>query len=101
MRRIASLGNSYRVETYDLSEEQHDIAVDMARNNKRKVGSYTLEEVDGEMVNVWIADAHSEGETEYAEFLREALAESAEIYTLNDHLGDFSQPIGEVVVYDC
>lgn len=101
MRRIASLGNSYRVETYDLSEEQHDIAVDMARNNKRKVGNYTLEEVDGEMVNVWIADAHSEGETEYAEFLREALAVNAEIYTLNDHLGDFSQPIGEVAVYDC
>lgn len=101
MRRIASLGNSYRVETYDLSEEQHDIAVDMARNNKRKVGNYTLEEVDGEMVNVWIADAHSEGETEYAEFLREALAVSAEIYTLNDNLGGFSQPIGEVAVYDC
>ena len=101
MRRIASLGNSYRVETYDLSEEQHDIAVDMARNNKRKVGSYTLEEVDGEMVNVWIADAHSEGEEEYAEFLREALAENAELYTLNDNLGGFSQPIGEVAVYDC
>lgn len=101
MRRIASLGNSYRVETYDLSEEQHDISVDMARNNKRKVGNYTLEEVDEEMVNVWIADAHSEGETEYAEFLREALAVGAEIYTLNDNLGGFSQPIGEVAVYDC
>lgn len=101
MRRILSMGNNYRIDTFDLSEEQHDITVDMVRNNKRKVGNYTLEEVDGEMANVWIADAHSEGEEEYAEFLREALAESAELYTLTDHLGEFSQPIGEVAVYDC
>lgn len=101
MRRIASLGNEYRIETYDLSEEQHDIAVDMVRNNKRRVGNYTLEEVDSEMVNVWIADAHSEGEEEYAEFLRESLSVDAEIYTLTDHLGDASQPIGEVAVWDC
>ena len=100
MRRIASLGQAYRIETFDLSEEQHDIAVDMARHNKRRVGNYTLEEVDSEMVNVWIADAHSEGEEEYAEFLREALAVGAEILTLTDHLGDFSQPIGEVAVFD-
>jgi len=101
MRRISSMGNSYRIETFDLSEEQHDLAVDMVRNNKRKVGNYTLEDVDSEMVNVWIADAHSEGDEEYAEFLREALAVDAEILTLTDHLGDFSQPIGEVAVYDC
>ena len=88
------------IKTFDLSNEQHEIAVDMVNNNKRKVGSYTLEEVDGEMANVWIADAHSEGNEEYAEFLSKALAESAELYTLTDHLGDFSQPIGEVAVYE-
>lgn len=99
MRRISSMDNDYRIETFDLSEEQHDIAVDMVSNNKRKVGSYTLEEVDGEMANVWIADAHSEGNEDYAEFLRKALAESAELYTLTDHLGEFSQPIGEVAVF--
>ena len=87
------------IKSFDLSTEQHEIAVDMVNNNKRKVGSYTLEEVDGEIANVWIADAHSEGNAEYAEFLRKALAESAELYTLTDHLGDFSQPIGEVAVF--
>ena len=90
---------SKEIKSFDLSTEQHEIAVDMVKNNKRKVGSYTLEEVDGEMANVWIADAHSEGNTEYAEFLRKALAESAELYTLTDHLGEFSQPIGEVAVF--
>lgn len=102
MRRIASLGNSYRVETYDLSEEQHDIAVEMVKGNQRKNGSYTLDEVeDREMVNVWIADAFSEGEEEYAHFLQSALADGAEILTLTDHLGDFSQPIGEVAIWNC
>ena len=48
---------------------------------------------------MFCADAHSEGNVEYAEFLRKALAESAELYTLTDHLGDFSQPIGEVAVF--
>ena len=87
------------IKSFDLSTEQHEIAVDMVNNNKRKVGSYTLEEVDGEIANVWIADAHSEGNAEYAEILRKALAESAELYTLTDHLGEFSQPIGEVAVF--
>ena len=87
------------IKSFDLSTEQHEIAVGMVNNNKRKVGSYTLEEVDGEMANVWIADAHSEGNAEYAEFLRKALADNAELYTLTDHLGEFSQPIGEVAVF--
>lgn len=93
--------NDYRIETFDLSNEQNNIAVDMVRNNKRKVGDYTLEEVDDEMVNVWIENAHSDGEEDYAEFLRKALEEGAEILTLTEHLGGFSQPIGEVAVYDC
>ena len=100
MRRITNL-DSGMVETFDLSEEQHDIAVEMVRGNQRKNGNYTLESVDDEMVNVWIADAHSEGETEYAEFLRESLAVGAEILTLTDHLGEASQPIGEVAIWDC
>lgn len=93
--------NMKEIKCYGLTPEQEGVAKDLYENNKRKVGSYSLEEVeDREMVNVWIADAHSEGEEEYAEFLRKALAEGAEIYTLTDHLGDVSQPIGEVVIYD-
>ena len=89
-----------RIETIDLSQEQKEIANDLYTNNKRQVGNYTLEEVDTEMVNVWIADAYSEGEEEYAAALQRAIADGAEIYTLNDHLGGFSQPIGEVIVYN-
>lgn len=87
------------IETFNLSAEQHKIATDMVKNNKRKVGSYTLKEVDGEMANVWIADAHSEGDEKYAEFLRNALAKDAELYTLVDTLGEFEQEIGELAVF--
>lgn len=93
--------NAYKIETYHLSEEQHNMVVDMVKKDENWHGNYSLEEVDGETANVWIADAYSEGEEEYAEFLRNALAEMADIYTLTDHLGDFSQPIGEVAIYDC
>ena len=99
MKRVTSLDNG-RIETFGLSEEQHSIAVDMVKEDKDKNGNYTIEEVDDyEMVNVWISDAHSEGEGEYAEFLRMALAKGADIFLFNDNLGGFSQTIGEVVVY--
>ena len=102
MRRITSLGNSYRVETFDLSEELHDVVVNkMVRKHRFNVGGYRLDSTDGEMANVWIADAHSEGNEEYAEFLREALASGADLYTLKDTMGGFDQEIGEVAVYDC
>ena len=88
------------IKCFGLSSGLENIAKQMVNDNMAKFGNYTLEEVDGEMANVWIADAHSEGEEEYAEFLRNALAKSAELYTLTDHLGEFSQSIGEVAVFD-
>ena len=89
------------IKSFDLSTEQHEIAVDMVNNNKRKVGNYTLEEVDADMLDSWIDNAKEEGNTEYENFLAEAQLNDAELYTLTDHLGDFSQPIGEVAVYNC
>ena len=88
------------IKCFGLSSGLENIAKQMVNDNMAKFGNYTLEEVDGEMANVQIADAHSEGEEEYAEFLRNALAKSAELYTLTDHLGEFSQSIGEVAVFD-
>lgn len=99
MKRTTIVEGKVRVESFDLSREQHDMVVEMVKDDRIKKGNYTLEEVDGEMVNIWIADAHSEGEDDYAEFLRKALASSSDLYTLTDHLGDFKQPIGEVAVY--
>jgi hypothetical protein len=101
MKRITLLSgfDFYKIETFDLSEEQHNIDVEMVKNDEDWNGNYSREDVDGEMANIWIADAHSEGNEEYAEFLRKALAENADLYTLTDYLGDFEQPIGEVAVF--
>lgn len=106
MKRISTLENSCRIETYDLTEEQHDLAVDMVKNNKRVGGTYTLEEVDADTLEYWIDDVAKEAETDeerrdYFNFLTEAQLCDCDIYTLTDHLGEFSQPIGEVAVYDC
>ena len=87
-----------KVVSCGLTKEQHDIAVAMVKDNPFDLMQYGLKEVeDREMVNVWIADAHSEGNEEYAEFLRKALAEDANLYTFKDEW----QEIGEVAIYDC
>jgi hypothetical protein len=100
MGKVKTELNGKVVVSTELSVEYHEIAAEMIADNMAKFGSYTLEEVtDREMVNVWIADAFSEGNTEYARMLQDALAKNADIYTLTDHLGEFSQPISEVVVY--
>ena len=88
-----------KVKSFDLSREQEEIAVRLYKENKKRIGSYTLEDVDGEMANIWISEAHANGEEDYAEFLREANANGAELYTLTDHLGEFSQSIGEIAFW--
>ncbi len=88
-----------KIESYSLSEEQHNIAVRLVTENLRKIDNYTLEEVeDEETVNIWIADAYAEGEEDYVDFLRNAIVKGATIYTLKSHCG-WAQPIGDVVVY--
>lgn len=89
--------NKYRFN--GLSKEQEKIAIDLYENNYRCYGNYTLEEVDSDMLDSWIDTVVEEGDEEYEFFLKEAKKKNAEVFTLNDNLGDFSQPIGEVVVY--
>ena len=51
-----------------LTKELHDIAVEMVKNSPFDLMQYDLDKIeDTEMVNVWIADAFSEGEEEYGE----------------------------------
>jgi uncharacterized NAD-dependent epimerase/dehydratase family protein len=83
----------------ELTKKMHETAVEMVKNNPFWLSQYDFEEVDEEMANVWISDAHSEGREEYAEFLRKAIADGADLYTLVDRLGDFKQQLGEVAVY--
>ena len=83
-------------EFYGLEDYQEEIAKKLYEENKRCIGSYTLESVDRETAMIWLEDTDDE---EYREFLEDALENGGEIFSLVDHLGDFSQPIGEMVVY--
>ena len=88
------------IKYYGLTPNQYEIGCKCINENLRSFGQYEIKEVtDREMVNVWIADAHSEGNEEYAEFLRNALAKDAELYTLVDIIGEFKQEIGELAVF--
>ena len=79
-----------------LTKELHDIAVEMVKNNPFDLMKYDLDKVeDSEMVKVWIADAFSDEEEEYAHFLQKAIADGADLYTLKDKL----QSLGEVAIY--
>ena len=98
MEKIVTNYKGCEISSCGLNLRQHNAAVELVVENP--IGSnYGLKRVeDREMVNVWIADAHSEGREEYAEFLRDALANDKEIYTLTDNLGTWAQEIGEVVI---
>ena len=87
------------IKFYGLTDDQEKIAKDLYENNKRWYGSYTLEEVDDDTLDSWIDNAKDDGDEEYEEFLTDARDNGTDVFSLVDHLGDFSQPIGEMVVY--
>ena len=97
--KITTNINGCEISTFGIDVRQHLAAVSLIYyNDPFECSIINLKEVDNEMVNVWIADAHSEGEEEYAEFLRDALAKGKDIYTLTESCGEFNQPIGEVTI---
>lgn len=101
MRQTTTLENyACRVETFNLSEEQHDMVLEMVKKNQHKNGNYTLEEIDKDVLKlqIWIDESEDK---EYKDFLTEASSNSPEIYTLKEHLGNFSRPMGEVAIYYC
>jgi hypothetical protein len=98
MEKITTNYKGCEISTCGMDLEDHMEAVNLVVNNPI-LTNYNLKDVDREMVNVWIADAHSEGRKEYAEFLRDALANDKDIYTLVYKFGNAHQEIGEVVLY--
>jgi hypothetical protein len=85
---------------HGLTGEQENIARDLYENNKKYSGSYTLEEVDDDMLDAFIENADADGDEDYLGFLTDVVECDAELYTLTDHLGGFSQPIGEIAIFE-
>ena len=82
------------IETYGLSKQDHEFAVKIASENIRNIGEMRLKDA-GMFIDTWLRDAEDEGNTEYADFLKEAINKGAEIYELHEDW----QPLGEVIVY--
>jgi hypothetical protein len=99
MSKLVTEIDGVRIETFDLSQEQHDLVVEMIDQDISTYGNYYLEEVDADTLDIFIDNAKEENNEDYENFLTEAQLHDADVYTLYDSLGDFSQPIGDVAVY--
>ena len=101
MEKIETSLDSGRVVTFGLSKELHDMVVkNFVKAGNLSYGNYTLYAPDTYMIEGWIEDADIEGNDEYVDIMQNALENDVKIYTLNDILGDASQELGEVIVYD-
>ena len=101
---VTILSEVSKVESFGLTQEQHDLAVRMIDevrmiDQNENGGNYSLEDVDPDMLDCFIENAQEDNDKEYEEFLVNAKSHGADVYTLYDSLGDFSQPIGDVAVY--
>ena len=99
MSKLVTEIDGVRIETFDLSQEQHDLVVEMIDQDISTYGNYYLEEVDADTLDIFIDNAKEENNEDYENFLTEAQLHDADVYTLYYSLGDFSQPIGDVAVY--
>lgn len=97
------LSDGTEVVTLGVTSEQNDIAVKILEEDdfSRSYGNYTLEETDADMIESWIEDAENEQEPDedYIGYLARAIEEDADVYILENWLGEFHQPIGEVIVF--
>ena len=85
-----------RFDFYGLSEEQEKVAKDLYLEKDGLHTNYTLQEVDTDTIEIWIENTDDD---EYRDFLKDVLDCGADLYTLVDNLGGFSQEIGEMAVY--
>jgi hypothetical protein len=94
-----TLSDGTKVATLGMTKDWNDIVVKMLESDSDSFGNYSLEDTDPDMISSWIDDAIEKGDTEYAETLQEAVKHGADIYTLDDGIGDFRQTLGEVIIY--
>ena len=95
---VTILSEVSKVESFGLTQEQHDLAVRMIKQNENG-GNYSLEDVDPDMLDCFIENAQEDNDKEYEEFLVNAKSHGADVYAFTYHLGDLSQELGDVAVY--
>ena len=101
---VTILSEVSKVESFGLTQEQHDLAVRMIDevrmiDRNENGGNYYLEDVDSDMLDCFIENAQEDNDKEYEEFLVNAKSHGADVYAFTYHLGDLSQELGDVAVY--
>ena len=95
---VTILSEVSKVESFGLTQDQHDLAVRMIDQNENG-GNYSMKDVDPDILDFFIENAQEDNDKEYEEFLVNAKSHGADVYAFTDHLGDFSQALGDVAVY--
>lgn len=96
------LSDGTEVVALGVTSEQNDIVKKIVEGDfSRRYGKYTLEEADSEMAQDWLDEAKNDPDPdqEYIEYMERAIKEGADIFTLEDWLGEFHQPVGEVIIF--
>ena len=95
---VTVLSNERSIESFGLTQEQHDIVVKMIENNAVNE-KYSLSNMEPEIRDFYIENAHRDKDYEYEEFMRDARSSDALIYVFIFNDG-FSEMLGDVVVKD-
>ena len=95
---VTILSEVSKVESFGLTQEQHDLAVRMIDRNENG-GNYSLIYAEPDMLACFIENAQEDNDKDYEAFLVNAKSHGADVYAFTDHLGDFSQALGDVAVY--
>ena len=95
---VTILSEVSKVESFGLTQEQHDLAVRMIDRNENG-GNYSLIYAEPDMLACFIENAQEDNDKEYEEFLVNAKSHGADVYAFTYHLGDLSQELGDVAVY--
>ena len=95
---VTVLSNERSIESFGLTQEQHDIAVKMIENNAVNE-KYSLSNMEPEIRDFYIENSHRDKDYEYEEFMRDARSSNALIYVFIFNDG-FSEMLGDVVVKD-
>lgn len=96
------LSDGTEVVTLGVTSEQNDIAIKILEDGfSRGCGGYLLEEADADMVESWIENMENDPDPDedYIGYLARAIEEDASVYTLENWVRCFHQPIGEVIVF--
>jgi len=96
---VTILSEVCKVESFGLTQEQHDLAVRMIDQNENG-GDYSLDEFDPDLLDYFIEYAIEFNDKKYEEFLTNAKLNDADLYTFTEHFDDFSQVLGDVAVYN-